>query len=421
MAEPALAEFAPSRQTAPSRLRLFRSVPVVPPRALYLNANLADGGPIWPDFETRGPVRFNRQKPVDHAPRPHDGPHDLIDHPSVWCGFIQRHFGHLIADHLTRVLESLAERPDDLYLFITYPKGSRSDVPAYFWSIVDWYGLPRSQVRIITRPAIVAELRCAPQAEKLFGDGPSPRYLALLDANMRRNGLVPQPAEILYVTRAGQLAQGKGAHAGEGYLVQVLQSLGVCVLDPARAPLTDQLARYAGARTLVFAEGSALHGRQLLGRLPQDIVVLRRRIGQSVAKDQLQPRCSRLTYADTARGFACPIGADSRVLTAEGISFYDTAALFQTFAALGVDLASRWSQTEFLAAQSAEAANWLAYSGRMGRLSPASLAALSGAFQQAGLDCITSAPTWRRLNWHIRSLLLRTLGKIVRKRKPWSN
>ena len=167
---------------------------------------------------------------------------------------------------------------------------------------------------------MVSELRCAPQAERLEMIGPSERYLALLDQTTRRNALVPKQSAVLYVTRSGLLRLGKGGHVGESYLVVVLQALGVEILDPGTATLTEQLASYAGARTLVFAEGSAMHGRQLLGRLPQDIVVLQRREEQKLARHNLTPRCRALRYVEASAVFAAPIGAEGRRLNAEGIS-----------------------------------------------------------------------------------------------------
>ena len=93
------------------------------------------------------------------------------------------------------------------------------------------------------------------------------------------------------VSRAGIAQRGGGGHAGESYLIGLLRSKGVTVLDPGQADLSVQMAAYAGAVRLIFAEGSALHGRQLLGRVAQDIDVLRRRPGKVMAQAQLQPRC----------------------------------------------------------------------------------------------------------------------------------
>ena len=80
----------------------------------------------------------------------------------------------------------------------------------------------------------------------------------------------------------------------------LLQRLGVVVLDPARAAIGEQMARYAGAvglcRGLVPAWG------QLLGRVDQAIAVLRRRPGKVMAKAALVPRCLGLTYHDVTAG-----------------------------------------------------------------------------------------------------------------------
>lgn len=75
----------------------------------------------------------------------------------------------------------------------------------------------------------------------------------------------PNRGKVVYVSRSALTT--KGCHAGETYLCSVLQQLGVSVIWPEAMPLREQLQRYAGAEKLVFAEGSALHGRQLLGRL----------------------------------------------------------------------------------------------------------------------------------------------------------
>ena len=401
-------------------MRLFTEIPVVPPRALYLNSSLADGGPIWPEFDTRGPVRFNRRVPVDRAPEPYDVKHVEIQRPCVWGGFIQRHFGHLIADHLTRVVESLDQRPDDLFLFITYPGGSVGDIPDYFWEVTGWYGLPPDQIALITQPTLVAELRCAPQAEHLFGRGPSARYLRLLERNAARNRLLPVASAALYVARTGLLAQGKGGHAGEAYLVTRLQELGVTILDPAHSPLLQQLARYAGAKTLIFAEGSALHGRQLLGWAAQTILVLKRRKGHMLGIETLLPRCTRLGHVEAVADFAEPLSADGQILPAHGISFYDLDALFAGFQDVGIDLKSVWSQPDYLKARDADVGEWLAYSGRYGRLSVRSVAALTETFTRLGLERLLGGPIWQRINWRVRAIALAVVLKLVRKRKPWT-
>ncbi|KGJ10668.1 hypothetical protein IT40_10535 [Paracoccus versutus] len=82
---------------------------------------------------------------------------------------------------------------------------------------------------------------------------------------------------------------------------------GVAILDPGKETLMRQMALYAGARLLIFAEGSAMHGRQLLGRVDQKILVLRRRPQSRMAWAQLEPKCRKLEYAPIIKAFAMPL------------------------------------------------------------------------------------------------------------------
>lgn len=92
-------------------------------------------------------------------------------------------------------------------------------------------------------------------------------HLDLLEEVERLNRLAPIQNDVVYVSRNGYLAMGKGGTAGEAALTDALSRAGVAVLDPARTTLGTQMALYAGAKLFVFAEGSAIHGRQLLGRV----------------------------------------------------------------------------------------------------------------------------------------------------------
>jgi hypothetical protein len=155
------------------------------------------------------------------------------------------------------------------------------------------------------------------------------------------------------------LAQAKSGAAGESYLVQVLQRAGVRVLDPGRARLGEQLAAYAGAGVLIFAEGSAVHGRQLLGWRDQSIVILNRRQGARMAEAAMTPRCRDLQYVEaTGQGIGIGTMAAARQ-SALGLSLYDLAAVMAALARHGVDLTGLWDDAAYQAAVRADARTWL--------------------------------------------------------------
>jgi len=341
-------------------MQVFDEIEVVPTSELYCSSMYARGGPVWPDFERQTLARhlFDGD-PIDLSARPVDGPHARIDRPCVWVGYARPHFGHFVAEYATRLPVSVQERPDDLYLFTLHPAMTPESVPEFFWAVLAWYGIDRAQVLFVTRPLRVRRLRVAPQGEHLRQSVPDPGYLDLLDRNAARNALQPVVADLLYVARVNLLQKGLGGHAGEGYLVSVLRRLGCAILDPAVAPLEHQLARYAGARHIVFAEGSAVHGRQLLGRIDQRVTVLLRRPRSSIARAMLEPRCRRLDYGRVTAKLTWPMRLNGTRWHARSISFYDDAALIATFGDIGLDLTPHWSDEDFRSARAADAADWL--------------------------------------------------------------
>lgn len=366
----------------------FDEVDVVPTTGFA--KHIATGGPIWPEFEQQVDARHCRgEVPVDSLPARCDSV-ARITTPAVWGGILDRHFGHLVAEHLPRLPHSLRERPDDLYLFTIEPGLTEADLPSHIWDLLAWYGVARAQVRIVTEPLRVACLRVAPQAEMLPLVAPSHSYLALLEARAQANALTSDLNEVLYVTRSGLVAEGQGGHAGEGYLVERLRDQGVTVMDPSCLPLRAQLAGYAGAANLVFAEGSAVHGRQILGRLPQEIHVLRRRPGRSVARAMLRPRCTRLTYHSTSAALLTDTFPNGRPRPGSAAAIYDRHVLFSAFAALGVDLSEGWDEGDFHAAQIDDLRGWIAHHAP----SPAQLDAHRSLLAGLGLDldALTALP-----------------------------
>lgn len=341
------------------KMEVFENVPVVPPPGAVWLMNMVDGGPIWPDFENQKSARHNRGGiPVDILPEESSEERIDIDEPCVWIGFAHWQFGHLVGEFLTRLPLSIRERPDDLYLFVAEPGKTAASLPRFFWDLIDWYGLRRDRVLIVTTPVTARELRVAPQGEHLPFCPPEPYYIELLEQISERNGLLPEKANLVYVTRAGMMSSGNGGHAGESYLVDRLKALGVSVMDPGSTKIRDQLAIYAGTDTLIFAEGSALHGRQILGRVDQKIIVLRRAPDFDVAKKQVGARCRDLKFVSVISTVVTPLRKNGREFKPRAFSVYDLDALFGAFLEHGVDLKPIWNQTDFARAQESDIRDW---------------------------------------------------------------
>ena len=339
-------------------MQLFRDIPVVP--VTTVRRLKGRGGPIWPDFETQVAARHCRGGiPSDSQPKRPARMRPLKRH-AVWGGFLAPQFGHLVSEHLTRLPQSLRDRPDDLYLFTVMPGTTPETLPGYIWDVLDWYGVKRDRIRLVLRPFLASELRVAAQGEMLGRITTSAEFLDLLEATARRNGLVPEPNRYVYVTRAGLVPEGKGGHAGESYLADLLQRLGVKVVEPGQLSIRRQMEVYSGAGTLIFAEGSALHGRCLLGRVAQDIHVLRRRPLRNTAQLQLSARCRHLAYHPVLAG---RLGTRTDLRGNRNdleLAFLDPEVLFAVFADIGIDLRPHWNADAYTAAVRSDLSAWMA-------------------------------------------------------------
>ena len=339
-------------------MQLFRDIPVVP--VVSVRRLKGRGGPIWPNFDAqvaarhcRGGIASDLEPIRPRKLRP-------LDQPVVWGGFLAPQFGHLVSEHLTRLPQSLRDRPDDLYLFTIMPGASPDELPPYISDVMDWYGLRRDRRHLVQEGYLASELRVAAQGDMLGPITTSSEFLDILEAISVRNGLKPEPNRFVFVTRAGMAAEGKGGHAGESYLAEVLHALGVTVVEPGQMSVRRQMELYAGAETLIFAEGSALHGRCLLGRVQQDIHVLRRRPKRNTAQSQLSVRCRRLDYHSVGMarlGTRTELRGNRDDLE---LAFYDPAWLASVFAGIGIDLAGHWDSDAYLASVRSDLAGWLA-------------------------------------------------------------
>lgn len=338
-------------------MQTFHDIPVVPVRKVKRLKGL--GGPIWPDFGSQVAARFCRNGiACDDPPRRPVRLHPLRG-PAVWGGFIAPHFGHLVAEHLTRLPQSLRDRPDDPYLFTAAPGVTAETLPGYVWDVIDWFGLDRDQVRLVERPLVVGELRVAAQGDMLGGIRPARDYLEILEGIARRNALEPEANRHVFVTRAGLVPRGMGGHAGESYLADLLRRLGVAVIEPGQLSIRRQMELYAGAGALIFAEGSALHGRCLLGHVAQDIHVLRRRPFRNTARFQLTDRCRSLSYHEVMAG---RLGTRTDLRGNRNdldLSLYDPEVLFAVFDGIGIDLKPHWDAEAYRSAVASDLASWM--------------------------------------------------------------
>lgn len=336
------------------RPRTFRNVVVYPTQQLLKPPfMLFRGGPDWPQFWLqRFPrhCRFTPAIPLDIRPRRAATRVVQRQSQGVWCGPLTPHFGHAVTTFGSR-LATASLLPTDVPLLFSARAGE--EPPGFFWQILARFGVLPERVRIVSSPVIVDTLSVLPQAERLFGGAPSAAYLDLLDqlggAPPRRDG------SKFYVSRAGMW---KGKIAGESYLEMALERCGYKAFRPEDFPLDEQLDTYRRASHLVFAEGSAIHGLQLLGRIGAEVTVIARRPGARLAESALSARVASLRYVDAVRGLLHGVGGSGRRQPSAGMTIVDTAVLVAKLEDGGIPIGSRWIEAEFQQHQSRDLKVW---------------------------------------------------------------
>jgi hypothetical protein len=308
------------------------------------------GGPLWPDEPGMDRLRHHRsRRPVDRRPddSARTAPASLAG-AYLYGGPLMREFGHFMAESIHRLLPGLAIAPDLPVLFAGNrgePEPARPQ-PAFVHELLGMLGLPPERVHVVHRAVRVDRLLVVEQGSDL-GRGPKSDYLDLLDRTvpLRLDALAPaEPApERVYVSRSRLPA---GRLLGEGYLEGLLAEAGFHVYRPEEHPLVAQMQVYRQARQLIFSEGSACHGTELLGRQLQHVALLNRRPAPKpgMFRAVLRPRARR--YAEfLGNPFvgALPIGPVRPPLAHTGVSVFDVPGLLQFLAAEGLaDLHGRF-------------------------------------------------------------------------------
>jgi len=348
------------------RLLTFENVPILPYtwllEALKPGGSAHCGGPLWPDWDRQTAARHCRRgRPVD-TPPPLVPPEETLTEPVAWGGAVVHHFGHQIAEFATRILPTLREWPDATFAFGVKPETgivSLDTAPRFFLESLAWLGVPANRVRIVSRPTLATRLLVAPQGEQfgaLVGEiGPTADYLDSLDALVRhRLGAVDRRGTV-YVSRAAQRTR----FTGESMLETALARAGVTVFRPENFSIAEQMRCYATADRILFAEGSALHGLQLLGRGLGDVRVVVRRAGSTMARASIEPRTQSLAYLDygvTHMHLLTPTGAPA---LNGGLVMLDEGRLLAGLESLGIHLRPHWETDRYRSACEDDAREWL--------------------------------------------------------------
>jgi hypothetical protein len=143
---------------------------------------------------------------------------------------------------------------------------------------------------------------------------------------------------------------------GEAEIDSWFERSGHRVFYPELHSLREQLSVYASAETLIFSEGSAIHGVQLLGQNLGHVLVIKRRPERHLGYALLKPRADQVSYIDCLRGLISTSNEADRV---HGMAVVDASALAEQLHRAGIYLAPAVKMREFRTAQRRDLRSWL--------------------------------------------------------------
>jgi hypothetical protein len=180
-------------------------------------------------------------------------------------------------------------------------------------------------------------------------------------------------------------------------LDRAFRAAGATVIRPESLPVADQLRTYASHETLVFSEGSALHGLQLLGRNVGRVVVLGRRGNGRFGEHFVAPRAEDYQFLRTSKAWVTGLEPDGGPNEYEGIAVFDVPALLGGLRELGIDLEPHWRPGDFAGAEAADVRQWIRSRGRvLVSRHPRSVRQLVSGLRRSGV------PGARALGWRLR-------------------
>lgn len=312
------------------------------------------GGPIWPDWETEHHSRH--RKAFQLADRKPEASQDSLSEieTGVWIGPIVCSFGHHIAEFSSRLLVSKLHFPNTPFLFSvnsTSDIRNVEDAPAFFRQLLDWYDIPFSQVKIIRKATRVKDLKVFRAQECLNGPGPSSEYLSLLKNWGGKKLPLQKRQAYLFVSRQKTLSP----LAGEAYISALLSKVGIPTFCPEDHSIEKQLETYARTDHLIFVEGSATIGLQLLGELSATISILVKQPRKRIAKYSLKPRAQALHYIEVTQDLLL---TDITKKNA-GLPLLNTDLLHTFLSELKPELCKLWDPIAFQTQVERDAIEWL--------------------------------------------------------------
>jgi hypothetical protein len=329
-----------------------------------------NGGPVidTPQIDRR--LRHSRyHQPFDKFELNVD--YKKMDGEFFYGGPIFHHFGHYMSEMVHRIVPVLlsSKSAGRDWLFVDMhrkPRASFRALPSVFRAVADFFDINVEKIKVINSDVEVDSLEIVEQGSD-FGGGPKPGYLDDLKSvvHQKLDDLfegVHFPKKV-YVTRSG-IPHG-GSFLGERYLESLLEASGFKIFHPERESLTMQMQTYRSAETLIFSEGSACHGVELLGRnsLGRVIVLGRREnsvgIFESIFRQRTNEYFQECVSVDV--GSVVTRRGGDKPLSEFSVYFFDIPKLVRVLSNENILVTKLFDKTKYMETSDADFLSYIKY------------------------------------------------------------
>ncbi|MDZ7904571.1 MAG: hypothetical protein U5N55_01380 [Cypionkella sp.] len=130
-----------SQPHAAAQMVQLQGVTILP--ATQVQRHIANGGPVWPPNSDIMLRHCRDGMAVGTPPEPPADAPTLHLPRAVWGGFLDAHFGHFMAEHLSRIANAAAQMPTETFVFTVDPALGQGDLPKWMWDILAHIGVAR--------------------------------------------------------------------------------------------------------------------------------------------------------------------------------------------------------------------------------------------------------------------------------------
>lgn len=252
-----------------------------------------------------------------------------------YAGPIYHHFGHYMSEMAHRFLPTIKRFDPKRWLFVGPEQASAPDAqhnfPTFLKEVLSFFGIGHEKITVINQNSIIRSLGIVEQGSD-FGGGPKPGYLGdLRDFSEPRLNEYPSPSAVskkVYVSRRHMPVSG--SFLGERYLEELLEDEGFVIYFPEKHSLIHQMKTYSASEVLVFSEGSACHGTELLGEqaLNRCYLLVRRADHKDIFSRVLSPRSQHFAIFEDTFYLGSIVGRKGEAVSGyHGVSVFNCDSL----------------------------------------------------------------------------------------------